>query len=222
MPNPLGESLSLFVMHQNMGRQVTLSGRLQAQANANERIEFFGAATGFAMTDADGNYQTAVYAAGPGPVQAKWAIYAGSPPALISYRVDSAIHTLWVPAPVVESARVFRMSGNRWCVDGHVSNWRLIDGVSANCCQDVRVRLDGTPLAVNGRGIEMFSEADGGFEFHLDLNGTASDDGAVWLTVSNAWMAAMGWTGTIFQGMLPPPPPGPTPPPPMPPMPPAP
>lgn len=218
MPNPMGETLTLHIYYQNMGRQITVSGKLTAQNIGAERIEFFGAATGFALTDTDGNYQTVLQADGPGPIQAKWAVYTGNPPVLAAYRVDSAIHTLWVPAPVIEAARVFRMSGNRWCVDGSVSNWRLINGVNTNCKQDVLVRLDGTPLAVSGKGLKMFTEVDGTFEFQFDLNGTGSDNGAVWLIASNGWVAQMGWTGVIMQNPLAPP--SPIPPiPPMPPMP---
>jgi hypothetical protein len=149
---------------------VTLSGSLRGDqpGDANQGITITGMANGTATTDANGFFSVTLLADGLGDVHA----------AATDGSSNIATVTLTDPAPVMNYISAIERPNDEFELKGTLKYSRPFDSMP--------VTITGQPVTL-ANGITTNANSDGNFDIWVTLNGTATDNGEIWATATDAW-----------------------------------
>jgi hypothetical protein len=157
-------ALSMNVSY-GINKNVNLSGQLTDVANpGGQTITFTGKVTGTTTTNADGTYLMTAQATGLGTVTA-------------TVPGATATVTLTSTAPQMVDLDAVESSGHWWEIYGDVSYW--------NSFSDVTVNFGGAPVSLQGKSTNV--QANGHFDYWIQLNGTGTDNGTMTATPVDCW-----------------------------------
>jgi hypothetical protein len=172
-------SVTLNVTY-GQGRSITLSGTLSGAPNvANQPISIQGQASGRATTDSSGNYTITLTASGLGQVTA----------------TDADGSSNIATANLTDTAPVLLTFGGsegstEWTFSGTTSYGRYYS--------DLTVNFSGSVQSMQGKSTTV--AGDGSFAYLIELNGTATDNGTVYVKVVDAWGLVSNQLSTnVFQ-----------------------